>query len=130
MLPYIYICFYLSPCLLLLLLHSVGSANKTFYDNDKFLLFYFRYTLVRSALTLDKPKYRSPIFRKQHAASHYTTTSHNDPLHCPPPPASQTNYSSRLIVIYNNNKHRCLNCSSVPKTNILTSCSPRYDNLV
>ena len=45
-------------------------------------------------------------------------------------PPSKTNYSSRIIVIYNNNKHRCLNCSSVPKTNILTPCSPRYDNLV
>ena len=78
------ISFYLSPCLLLLLLHSVGSANKMFCDNDKFLLFFW-YTLVQSALTLDKPKYGSPIFRKQYAASHYTTTSRNDPLHCPPP---------------------------------------------
>ena len=71
------ISFYLSPCLLLLLLHSVGSANKTFCDNDKFLLFFFRYKLVRSALTLHKPKYGSPILRKQHAyMQHHTTKCH------------------------------------------------------
>ena len=67
------ISFYLSPCLLLLMLHSLGSANKMFCDNDKFLLFFW-YTLVRSALTLHKPKYGSPILRKQHAYMHHHTT--------------------------------------------------------
>ena len=65
-------------------LHSVGSANKTYSDNDKFPLFLFRplyslHTRLIRSHALDEPKYGSPIFGKQHAASQYTT-SRNDPL--------------------------------------------------
>ena len=67
------------------LLHSVGSANKTYCDNDKFPLFVFRplhslHTRPICSHSLHKPKYGSPIFGKQHVASQYTT-SRNDPLH-------------------------------------------------
>ena len=67
-----------------LLLHSVGSANKTYCDNDKFQLFlswplHSLHTCPIRSHALDKPKYGSPIFWKQHAASHYTTSC-NKPL--------------------------------------------------
>ena len=65
-------------------LHSVGSANKTYCDNDKFPLLLFRplhplHTRLIRSHALDEPKYGSPTFGKQHAASQYTT-SRNDPL--------------------------------------------------
>ena len=67
-------------------LHSVGSANKTYCDNEKFALFNFLFRPLYSLHTrlirshaLDEPKYGSPTFGKQHAASQYTT-SRNDPL--------------------------------------------------
>ena len=61
-----------------ILLHSMDLANKKYCDNGKFPLFLFRplhslYTRPIHSLTLDKPKYGSPIFGKPHAASHYTT---------------------------------------------------------
>ena len=84
----------LSPAIFVLLiqllrtsvtLYPVGSANKTYCDNEKFPLFLFRplhslHTRPIPSHALVKPKYGSPIFGKQHAASHYTT-SRNDPLH-------------------------------------------------
>ena len=70
-----------------ILLHCMGSANKMYCDNDKFLtLFLFRplhslHTHLIRSHALDKPKYGSPIFGKHnlHAASHYTMSC-NDPL--------------------------------------------------
>ena len=62
----------------------MGSANKKYCDNDKFPLFSFLplhsvHTCPIRSHALDKPKYGSPIFGKQHAASHYTM-SRNEPL--------------------------------------------------
>ena len=57
----------------------MGSANETYCDNDKFLLFLFRplHSLrtrpIRSH-AIHKPKYGNP-----HVAPHYTTLR-NDPL--------------------------------------------------
>ena len=96
------ISFYLSPCLLLLLLHSVGSANKTFCDNDKFLLFFFRYRLVRSALTLHKPKYGSPILRKQHAYMQHHTTQCHAMTHYTAPLQDKLFVSNTLFFFYKN----------------------------
>ena len=70
------------------------------------------------------PNMAAPYLESSIHMRHHTTQCH-----------AMTHYTAPLlykllIVIYNNDKHRRLNCSSVPKTNISTSCSPRYDNLV